>query len=358
MGYVYKTLKLFPMKTILTLVLMAVISISSNAQSEFNYSFDYSFFMIDYTPIQYTPKKDVNAIEFTVTDRKGKQVKFKKEFIEGNKIVKFQEIKNGQTKREVENKYSSSGHLEEMKVKKKEELKYTISYKRNNDEKPTEQKMVLPNGNVKFTNVWIYNGDGCLQEYSRFKKNQKLYKKNTYEYFSPCEKSKMHLYNGKGKLKKTWTFDCKKEGEELVVKKDVKQVCKWEEADDKYLIKVYQTFDEKGRIYKNVSKYTMEDTLIVESKSYNKNGVMTHMATYDKSYKRPIIRNYYNSKGKLKWGNKFEYIDGQVVSYERSRNGKLLNTSTYEYNTDQLLTKFIAHNKKGELSRTIELQYN
>lgn len=346
------------MKSLLTLGLIAFSFTFLSAQSLAHYTYDYNQFLFKYKPIQYTPTKDVQQIEFVETNRKGKQKKYRKEFTKGNMPTKFIEYKKGQEKVKIESTYSPNDKVESTKVYKKGELEYSINYKRNEQQKPVEQTKTMANGTVKYKNVWTYNADGCLQEYSRYKNGDKLDRRNTYEYFSPCERSKMMLFNSKGKLKKTWTFDCKQEGEVLIEKKDVTQVCKWEESDGEYLTKVYQTFDEKGRIYKNVSKYTIKDTLIVETKSYNESGVMTYMATYDNSYERPIIRNYYSQKGKLKWGNKYEYVNEQAVSYQYMRKGKVLRTSSYEYNSDQLLTKFTSLDKKGELSRTIELQYN
>jgi hypothetical protein len=346
------------MKALTTFIVLFLFQTFVFGQGEYHYSSDFEKMRVQYTPMHYNPINDVNIIEFTKTNKKGKKFKYEKQYASGNRLLKFFEYRKGEKLIKLENEYDSIEKVTSSKIYKKGEFKYVLNYKRNLDLKITELSKVLANGEYKYKNTWAYNSDGCLTDHSRFKKENKLNRKSVTEYFSACDKSKTTLYNGKGKIKKIWTYDCKKEGEELIKKKDVNQVCKWEETVGEFLIKVYQTFNEKGKIYKNVSKYTKVDTLIVERKVYNEDGIITYFSSFDKAYERPILSQWYSKKGKLKWSNEFRYENKKVISRIKSFKGKVKTSSKYEYNSEEFLTKYTLMNKKGELTRTIDLQYN
>lgn len=263
--------------------------------------------MIDFKPIQYTPKMDVKQIDFTVSKTKGIVSTYQRLYNDSMKVISFSHTKKGKQKAKVENTYSNGKYLANSKVFENAKLDYTLDYLRTESNKSASQTKTMSNGKVKYKTEWDYTDRDCLEETRRYKSGDKLNAKTTYEYHSPCDLSKVKLFNGKGKLKKTWTYDCKQEGEELVQKKNVDQVCRWEESDGEYLLKVYQTFDEKGKLRKHVSKYTLKDTLIVESKTFNQDGIITWHATYDKSYKKPLESKRFSEKGKLRWSTKNEY---------------------------------------------------
>ena len=155
---------------------------------------------------------------------------------------------------------------------------------------------------------------------------------------------------------KKWTYDCKKEGEELIKKKDVKQICSWEETDDKHLIKVQQTFDEKGNVVKMISKYRSSDTSLVFYKRYNSDNELTFESVYDPDIKRQLYYKSYKN-GKVKSQTNYKYDGVKVVSYTWSRKGKVKYKTQYEYGHDSQLVAMKSYKNEDKVTRITSISY-
>jgi hypothetical protein len=115
------------------------------------------------------------------------------------------------------------------------------------------------------------------------------------------------------------------------------QVCTWSEDQGKYLIKTYQRFNEKGEIRKWVTKYTIADTTIVSSKSYDENDSLVWVSNYNEKGRRVYSASY--KKGKLYYENTTHYENDKVVRRTFNYKGKNRSTTTYVYSSEGLLLK-------------------
>tara|TARA_R110002050_G_scaffold176775_1_gene309778 strand:+ start:42269 stop:43303 length:1035 start_codon:yes stop_codon:yes gene_type:complete len=339
------------------LTALVVASLGASAQSEYNYFWDWDFNKTIYQPIQYTPDKGMETIIFTKTDKNGKIKKYKKTYDkEGNLTSYLQLSKEDKWIPQVEYEYDEDNLITKSRSYKKGKLKNTVEKTRLEKRKPLTVKKTNAKGEVLILDTWKYNANKCVEKSVRYKKNEKLYRTWEYEYRGDCEKSKSILKNKSGKIVKTWSYDCKEEGVQLEKKKNETQVCKWDETTKDYLIKVYQSFDEKGKVYKTVTKYTVMDTLILETATYDNEGELKNKSTYDKDFKKPLTRGYY-VHGKERSMYVYSYENGNLVNQTYSRNGKLRNTATFTYKDNRLVERK-SFNKKNEETWTIVLSYS
>jgi len=326
------------------------------AQSEYNWQWDWEFDKSQYQPIQYSPTTQVNKITFTRTSKKGKVKMYQKLYNENGNLTSYSEVLDEQHIQPIiEYKYDENDLITQSKSYKKGKLKYTIEKKRLEKGKPTEVKKTNSKGKVVTLSTWEYNSSNCVVNSTRYK-NEKLYRTWEYEYHSDCDKSKSVIKNKSGKVLKIWTYECKEEGQQLEKRKKETQVCKWDESTKDYLIKVNQSFDEKGRVYKTVSKYTLSDTLIVEYLKYNSNDELVVKRTYDKDYRKPLVQESYK-KGEVRYTTIYTYENGNLVSNTQSFKGKYRHKSTYKYEENRLVERKF-YNKKNEVVNSVKLAYS
>ena len=162
--------------------------------------------------------------------------------------------------------------------------------------------------------------------------------------------------NGSGKVLKIWSYDCKEEGQQLAKKKNESQICKWEETDKDFLIKVTETFNKKGEVVKNVSKYTLSDTAIVEWTTYDSDGNIQNHQTFDKDYNVPLLQEYYQ-KGKIYSKREYIYQENKLVTIKYLKKGVFMNETRYQYEKDRLVETH-SINKKNEVSKTVRFSYS
>lgn len=334
---------------------------SSQKITEFNYSFDYRYYDFDNLPIRYTPTQNVKKIFFEVEDSKTKKIKkYIREYNSENKLTKLFFIdKNNDTIPKLSNEYDNYGNnINNCLYNKKGAILSESKYIFLTKYKPLEFTKTNSSGKVKLYYTWTYNKDSTVTGSVRFKNGKsQIYRKWDYEYHEGTRKLKKSiLSNGKGKVLNTWTYECNEEGTKLEKRKDETQVCMWNKTDDNYLIRVYQTFDEKGKVVKNVSKFTIDDTLLVEWARYDINDSLIYKTIYDKNNKQPIYSVSYNN-GEITIEYKYEYINDllslQTVAYK----GEIFSKSEYKYNDLGLLSEYRYYHKKGKLEKTINLSY-
>ncbi len=320
-------------------------------------AYDWEFESLQYTPIPYIPDQNVSEIKFN-TLKKGKVISVDyKKFNQEGKLLEYKEEKGGKEKRAVSVLYDDYGYPREVEYKKNGSPKKKTQFKRLENGKPLSQVKYNGKGDIKISDEWIYAGD-CLKERYRYRgDDKKLDFKYVYEHRNECEPSKTTLYNGKGKVKKVWTFDCKQEGEILEKKKNTTQVCKWEESEDGILIKVYQTFDDKGRVVKNVSKFTSEDTLILEILRYYKEDQLSYKATYDRDYKKPLTQTSYKKNGQVRYTWNMTYDGDRITSRSFGTSKKEISRAEYIYNDKELLAEYKSIGRNGNLRWQVNLEY-
>ncbi len=344
------------MKSFFLTIFLALLSLTCFSQkSEMNYYYDW--YMLDalYVPIQYYPSKDVKEIRFTQI-KSEKEKKYVKKYNKDGHVSYYARIdEDGKEIPVYDFEFNDFGQVISSKAFKKGKLKHTITetYEANGGGRTSLEK-VDSKGRLKLRNTWEYKSTDCLSSSVRYKGNGKAHRKWIYSYYEGCDKEKTELYNGEGKLLKTWSYACKEEGEILTKKKDTVQTCKWEESDGEYLLKIYQTLDEKGKVRKHIAKYTLTDTLIVERKTYDGDDNLLYESKYDKAYNK-LTKYIFYRKGIKRSENNYTYDGNLLVVQEQYFKGKLRSKSTYQYQ-DSLLVKMKQLGKNGKETITL-LEY-
>jgi len=335
-----------------------------NAQVEHNYV--YTNFSTQLAPSYHSKVPDgVTSITLSTENFKtglfglggNKTASFKNTYNSEGLLLTSNMLKDGDFQLTKKNEYNEDGKLLKLEVYNKNgKLNSAITIKRNSDNEYLEYAFFSGNKKLRYFKTWSYNEDGNAKESNHFKgKNKKLKKKWVYEYYEDGQKKQSTLYNSKGKVKQIWSYECKQEGEELSPKKDVSQICKWEESDGKYLLKITQSLNEKGKRYKSVYKYNIADTSLVEAKYFNDENKLYSMGTYDSSMKKPLSLISYKN-GNILSETIFKYEKDRLISYSYSYKNKTTKRE-YEY-ADNKLALLKTYNKHGELAKTTTYQYN
>ena len=168
--------------------------------------------------------------------------------------------------------------LTSSEVFKKGKLKYTIENSYDGRYKTSFTKtnangIILEKNENTYTDQ-VYESN-FLNKAFRTYKGKKLntsiaYKKGgidqknkwIYAYDEEGKRTLTTLYNAKNKLKYTWDYRCKTEGD-LIEKKQA-NFCKWQESDDGMLIEVTRKTSLKGKIQKTIKKYDADTNLVVQ----------------------------------------------------------------------------------------------
>ena len=340
----------------LSLITLLLFTSTLFGQYTMFYGYEWETDYLRYRPIQYSPVKNVDQISFTINKRGKEKGTAIKKFNKDGYVTEFTEFKNGKEEESITLAYNENNKIQEIKHLNKGEVKRKTVFQHKDDKKPLSVVRYNRKNKIDSKDIWTYSKDDCLLEYALYKNDEKIWQRYVHEYRANCELSKTTQYNGRNKAKHVWTYDCKQEGEQLTKKKDTDQVCRWEEISPGILTKVYQTFDEKGRTIKNVSKYTLADTLILERTQYDKNDKLMFKGTYDKDFKKPLVHESFK-KGKLRyrWENRYE--NDLIVFRSYYSRGKQQRRSEYIYNDENLLAEYNYFGSKGELRKSIKLDY-
>lgn len=336
-------------------------SYGQNGKYEYNFSFsfweyefrDYSMTGID--PLRYRPKKQVDRIQIAIIDKKGKEKNYLREFNEERELTSYSRIKEDGKKVPIRKyEYLPERHFKTFVYKKNGDLKYWREKKYIDKNKPLYMMQYNADNELESKRAWTYNEENCLQGSIWEKRAGKIKRRWAYDYYEACKKSETRLYNGKDKLLKAWNYDCKEEGEQMQVKKKTMQYCKWDEATKDYLLKISQSFDEKGRLRKYVYKYDIKDTSIIERTTYNGDDEILYAATYDHSYDYPLITTSYRN-GKEHWKWVYQYENERLIAEMCYKKGKEWSNAIQKYEDDQLV--FRSYTQKGELWSKHEYKY-
>jgi hypothetical protein len=349
--------------SLLMLALCLALTQFSYSQSEYNPSNDFDFIQFNYLPISYTPSQKVNKITFEEINLKNnKTTTYVKNYNSKGKVVSYLLInhKNDTLILGIQ-EYTADGKMKLGQKFKKHVL--AVAAKANFDEKGRITEWIKTNGNKKVVsyNTWKWNQNGNITESVQYKRDTtKIKSKWVYDYVDNNKISTI-LYNGKGKVLKMWSYQCNQEGEKLEKKEKVTQICRWNKSDDKYLTQSWRSFDEKGKVQKNVLKYNIKDTSIVEHCMYNDHDSLIYRCTYNNSWDKPLIACSYDKKGRKSYEQIHTYENDLITSYAyytpRKAIMKTIMKVEYMYNNLGMLTEQRFFNHKGKHYKTIKLTY-
>lgn len=344
------------MKQLNVLAFLVIGTLGSLMAQEQNYLLHHNGQFVGEYPMAYTPESSVKAVRFQDQNRKGNTKTIVKHFTEEGALLSIEvSDKNGTLQPWAEYEYNSDGKETHFVMHDNKKLARDVKTEYNAEGKPVLQEWKNHAGKVKAKNTWTYNEANQMLASKRFGKSGKLQKEWKYLYNADGEKERSQLYSGKGKLKHEWSFDCKQEGEKLEKKAEETQVCTWTESEDNYLVRVNQSFDERGKITRTVSKFTMQDTLPVSFTAYNKNDEPYLKMTYDLDYHKPLVRESY-FKGKLAWKTEHTYVEGRLATVSSYKKDKLRYQEKLTYEEGQL-AGLQRTNGKGEVVRKVTLEH-
>lgn len=351
------------MKHLFLFVLALCLTKLLYSQNEYNSSWDSDFNQINYSPIPYTPTLNVNKITFDEIDiKKNKVKKHVKYYNSKRKVVSCFIIneKNDTLLLGIQD-YTAEGKIKSGQKFKKNVM--IVSSITDYDDKGRMTKWVKTKGNRKIVacNTWKWNEKGFMTESVSYRRDTtKIKHKWVYDY-TDDKRSMSTLYNGKGKVVKIWSYQCNQEGEKLEKKENVTQICKWNKTDDKYLIKTWRSFDEKGKIKKDVYKYNSTDSSIVEHRIYNEKDTLVFLATYDNSWEKPLTVASYDKKGKKSYEQTTTYQNNKKVSYSfalsRKKGMKKVMSINYVYDNQGMLAEERFIDSEGKHYKTVKLTY-
>jgi len=328
---------------VLSLSLVLIISNLSKAQnnSERNY-ITYHNSNSHSDDFYFLPDMKNKTIEYSVEDvKKGKSKKFERSYNSAGRLIAFYAFKDGEKLALELSKYNEQNRLINKKVFKRNTIKHEVKVILE-DETNLKSMIELKKGNEIARKNWQYNEDGCTLA-STWHKRGKLKRQWTYEYYYKCDRKKSTLMNGKGKIINEWTYDCNSEGEILEKKKDITQVCKWEEVDETLIKHVRQTIDDKGRASKNVYTHRRSDTALISVLNYDENDKLQSEFLYDPENKgRVNSYKFFNSKGKCFWSQGFDYEGGKLVKVSKKFGNRYIQVN-YIYNEEDQLAKIEFH---------------
>lgn len=331
-------------------------SITIYAQDEYNYNSDWVVASVNIWPV-YIPQDSVaQKIEFEI-QRKKKTEKLYKTFDANGHLLDYVTLdKNNVERPWVRLRYDNKGNLIETYVYKRKKLKYKRVASFNENNKPVEEITTNKKGNISNRKTWYYR-NGLCQDSSFYYKgtNTVPHYMWVYKYYNDCSKEKSLLYK-KGKLKNTWSFDCKQEGEKLEKKKNTTQVCRWEKTSADTITKVEQLFNEKGKMEKHVFKYTAADTLPLAWLVYNEREELKRRTLYDKSFDRHLKYEFYR-KGKAWITREYTYSNNLLIKEIIFDKNKITETFLYEYDNKGKVVVVKRNSKYKYLNYTTRLNY-
>jgi hypothetical protein len=203
----------------------------------------------------------------------------------------------------------------------------------------TDERLV--NGKqVSFTSN-EYTDFGKIK-YSKFTGKRNLFEmKYTYNDQNKLIRSE---YLKNGKVKQSWVYECKEQGELLTSSKNelLSSVCTYREesSDGSYSVFTRSIVDGKVRLNKNIFS---KDSVLIGNEYYEKDSVLIRKW----SNKNGVDINENYKKGKLdrSWVKKYN-SNKQVIESSFLRKGKLINKSTFTY--DELGNNIVKEDYYGK----------
>jgi len=158
-----------------------------------------------------------------------------------------------------------------------------------------------------------YNNNGKItsriaQFGNQLKKSSEI--KNYYNENGDMVKSENYF---KGKLKKTYHYECRPEGQATDLKKSKStDICKWEEASSDGSYKTYSRSTTDKKTYLNIRSFN-KDSVLLEHKSFLQDSLLVYSEMHKSAFN---TAKSYNKRGKLK----------SIYETLRDENGNLIQT--------------------------------
>ncbi len=240
--------------------------------------------------------------------------------------------------------YGENGKLSQYVVTNNKGEKRVTNYRYNKEGKVLSQ---ITNDQRKgySASTMGYNDQGKIAFRRIYLKDEEnAAKELVYSYYENGE-LRTTDYFVKGKLKYSWKYDCKPEGELINVKRrDETMLCLSEDIDEEGNRIVWERkFDEKGRLTKVRSVY-FSDSLLLTRKRYNGDDQLVYEVNTIYNKERTIAIGtevyVYPKKGKPYLASKTNYLTDrgvQTVSYDKK--GHFTRTSGFLSNEDGIPLK-------------------
>ena len=334
----------------------------SSGQLEYNL-YNVPEFNYKVTPIKDKVVEGVKEVNYTIVNPKREnKVHYNKKFNENGEMTSLKKTYKDKDILMYTLDFDSINHLKVHKIYKEKTGKLKSESIHIMDEKGISIERIIMDGKgkIQVRRTWIYNEFGNLINSKIYKTGgEKVFKEWYYEYYDGKTKSKSYVIDGKGKVLATWTFDCKEEGEQVDIKKDVTQVCYFDEVTDKYLIEVKQNFNSKGQSRKSVWKYNKSDSSLAESANYDQKDRLKYMTKYNGDFKSETFFASYRNNGKERFKRETSYdSDGKLVEVKSYWKGKLKSVTKRYYDRNERLQNVEKYKRNGdELIEQISIKY-
>lgn len=322
----------------------------------------WNVYYLTQVPVDLATPENIAKITFVDTYKNGKTHKYIREYDQLGRITNnYFPDKKGETTLKYKYVYSdtASNPTEITEYTPKEEFKQKISYLRTEDNRLYEYSKINSKQKIVEKSTWKYEGIKLLRSDKYKSGGEEIKQSWVYLYddnFNGIKQNKTLLLNSKGETVYEWIYDCNEEGTKLDKQKDQTQICQYHKTEDNYLTWVYQTFDEKGKIAKYISKYTLADTLLVEVKTLDGNDQLQHKTTFDFDRTRPLSYEYYK-KGVLQRKQVRTYKDNMLINIEKFSKKGYRGKEDFFYDNNKLLCGRKVFNSKNELVSDIEIEY-
>jgi len=239
-------------------------------------------------------------------------------------------------------------------LKKKDNFQSTYEY---NENKFLVVYRIYNNGHTSpdYANYTYYTGKKVSKQ--EYFEDGKLKSFMLFSYFPDGSIEKTQRFNGKGKLLKIVSYECKPEGALTKSSKDTLRVCRYEKYDDEGLIyKITEYPNHKNQLTKRMDIYN-RDTVLIEHRYYIKDTLLLSKTKYlhEKNVIRPKITDYfYYVKGKLKRYKKYSFDEynrqtGFTETEYKGGKSKIVYTISSIYDEKGLPIKTTTINRKGEI---------
>jgi YD repeat-containing protein len=223
------------------------------------------------------------------------------------------------------------------RLNKKGEIEKSEFYLRD-DSSISKEYVAIEKGDTTFRSVVGEIKDGKSTDY--YYKNGKLkyYWVNTYYPNKSLKQTTM--YNGKGKAKYIWDYQCKEDGVEIKKQKDTTTRCEEKSTDANGVTTfIYHTVNEKGETFQTINKRNKAGKYFYykRTKGVNKEPIRESITTYLEDDTTKVAYNSTSfKKGEIAYQYNYTYDKaGNETSrkYTTYKKGKLEseNVTSYEY---------------------------
>jgi len=300
-----------------------------------------------------------NCISAVFNNKKGK---LKQQFVfaySPENLLLSKSLLNGKGKELLKNTYaynSDSLIIETVNYKKEKEVKKnTIAYNKYHE---ITEHIFYKRGKIKAKTTSEYDSTRIVQS-KYFKNGSSDYKwKWVYTYYDKKSRKSSMIYKSGDKLKYTWNYDCKPEGELLSKHKDSSLICLRTEFDkDSNKTYINREFNELGKPRKVVTVFSKQKK-VIEYDVYHGSNIPDFSFKYNKITGEIEQQIFYNFKGNERWkiSNTFD-SNNNIVEEDGYRKGVLNFKSIRLYNARNLITGETNFNKQNEVENTTKFEY-